>query len=534
MKNKIIAIITLCFLMGFQGCKKDFLQLEPKTNQMEANYYKTESDALYAMAAIYQAMAVHPGLEFVPITSDVHSDDAFCGGSSATDMVQWHQIENSQMTAESSTSSGQWSRCYTGVYRANIYLSKQDQITWTNPKNKDRLEAEAKFCRAYFYWDLVRQFGWVPIFTSNLTSVDDYKGATQSSPVEVYKQIVSDLLVAINGLPSTVPASEKGRATKYAAESLLARVYLFYQGFAKPVLGITTELSDGITTIDKKFVQDALDSVINKGGYMLLPNYADVFAWENQNNAESIFEVQYSEKGKCGDWSANYWNVYGNVAVIQYGIRDPKGDNSISSGWSFATLSWSLVNEFETGDPRKDATVYDASVKLTDYTKGYQNTGYFNKKYMPLKAYDATVGSRELNYPRNYIDIRLPDVLLMASELYLTDNPDKSLDYFNRVRTRAMGASAAKTSITIDDIYHERRVELSGEGQRYWDLLRRGLDYTEQKINESKIVPPGATNAADFQDIKFDKNTWGMYPIPATEIRSTNSGSLKQYIPAFQ
>ncbi|HEY4785504.1 MAG TPA: RagB/SusD family nutrient uptake outer membrane protein [Bacteroidales bacterium] len=534
MKNNIIIIIAITFLVGSQGCKKDYLELEPKTSQMEANYYKTESDALFAIAAVYQTMAVHNGLEFVPITSDILSDDAFCGGSSASDMVQWHQIESSQMTAESATSSGQWSRCYSGIYRANILLSKLDQISWTDPNNKSRFEAEAKFCRAYFYWDLVRQFGWVPIFTTNLSSVDDYKGATQSTPEEVYKQIASDLLAAVKGLPASVSSAEKGRATKYAAQALLSRIYLYYQGFAKPVLGITNEWTDGTTTIDKSYVESALDSIILKGGYQLLTNYADVFSWENQNNAESIFELQYSEKGKCGDWSANYWNVYGNVAVIQYGIRDPQGDNTISTGWSFATLSWSLVNEYEAGDTRKDATVYDAGTKLTNYTKAYQNTGYFNKKYMPLKAYDATVGSRELNYGKDYIDIRLPDVLLMAAEVYLTDNPAKSLDYYNRVRTRAMGDAAAKTSITLDDIYHERRVEFGGEGIRYWDLLRRGLDYTQQKIQESINLPSGTTNAADFQDIKFNKNTYGMYPIPASEIRSTNSGVLKQYIPAFQ
>jgi hypothetical protein len=534
MKNNIIAIIAFVILMGSQGCKKDYLQLEPKTSQMEANYYKTENDALFALAAVYQAMAVHNGYEFVPMTSDINSDDAFGGGSSATDMVQWHQIESSTMTPENNTAKEQWSRCYSGIYRANLLLSKLDQITWTDPKNKVRFEAEAKFLRAYFYWDLVRLFGWVPVFTSNLSNVDDYKSATQNTPAEVYKQIATDLLAAVKGLPNSVPATEKGRVTKYAAQALMSRIYLFFQGFAKTVLGITTEWSDGTTTIDKKYVQTALDSVIISGGYQLLTNYADVFSWTNQNNTESIFELQYSEKGKCGNWSSDYWDVYGNISVIQYGIRDPKGDNTISSGWSFATLTWSLVNEFEAGDPRKDATVYDASVKLTGYTKGYQNTGYFNKKFMPLSAYDATVGSRELNYPRNYTDIRLPDVLLMASELYLTDDPGKSVDYFNRVRKRALGSSAAKSSITLDDIYHERRVELAGEGQRYWDLLRRGLDYTQQKINESINLPSGISNAADFQDIKFDKKTWGMFPIPATEIRSTNSGTLKQFIPAYQ
>lgn len=534
MKNNIIAFLTLTLLMGLQGCKKDFLEVQPVMNQSEESYYKTEDQAFLALTAVYQTMAVQNGLEFLPIASDIHSDDEFAGGSSATDMVQWHQMESSTMTAESKTADEQWNRCYSGIYRANLLLSKLDQITWKSPANKARIEAEAKFCRAHFYWDLVRQFGWVPIILTNL-DLAAYRSLPQVTPEVVYKQIASDLLAAANGLPATVSSSEAGRATRYAAKALLARIYLYYQGFAKPVLGITSEWSDGVTVIDKKMAQDAVDSIVIKGGYQLLPDYASVFAWDNQNNAESIFELQYSEKGKCGNWGADYWDVYGNMSVQLYGIRDPDGDNTIDKGWSFGTVSWSLVNEFETGDTRKDASVYDAGAKLNKYTKGYQNTGYFNKKYMPLKAYEATGGGDPvLNWNKNYIEIRLADVLLMGSELFLTDDAAKSLDYFNRVRARAMGDIAKKSSITIDDIYHERRVELAGEGQRFWDLLRRGLDYTQQKIQASVTLPDGITNASDFQDIKFDKTTYGMYPIPAHEIRNTNSGVLKQFIPAYQ
>lgn len=531
--KKYILILFIITAAGLSSCKKEFLELEPKTSQMEANFYKTEDDALKAVAAIYQTLAVHNNYEFIPISSDIASDDAFGGGSSATDMFQWHQIENAMVTTEVSTALAQWTRCYSGIYRANIYLSKQEGIAWTDPSHKSRLEAEALFCRAYFYWDLERLFGWVPIFETNLPTVDDYKSAVQKTPAEVYTFIAKDLLKAIKSLPLTVPDNEKGRVTKYAAEALMARIYLYYQGFAKPVLNLTGEWTDGTTAIDKAYVQTALDDIIEKGPYHLLTNYADVFSWENQNNAESIFELQYSEKAKSGNWGASYWDVFGNISCILYGIRDPSGDNTISPGWSFAPFTWSLVNEYEAGDPRKDATVYNADVKLTKYTKGYQNTGYFNKKYMPLKAYDAKLGSRELNYPKNHIDIRLADVLLMAAEVYLGTNDTKAITYYKRVRERAMGP-ITKTSLTLDEIYHERRVELAGEGLRYWDLLRRGFDYTEQKINQSKVPPAGVPNPNDFTDIKFDRNTWGMLPVPASEIRSTNEGSLKQFIPAFK
>lgn len=162
------------------------------------------------------------------------------------------------------------------------------------------------------------------------------------------------------------------------------------------------------------------------------------------------------------------------------------------------------------------------------------NTGYFNKKYMALSAYIGSGGDPSHNFPRNFIDIRYADVLLMASELFLTDNASKALDYFNQVRTRSLGKNAALTSLTIDNIYHERRVEFGGEGLRKWDLLRRGQTYAASKINASFVVPSGLANASDFAVRTYNPNTWGMFPIPAKEIRNTNKDVLKQMVPAYQ
>jgi hypothetical protein len=129
--------------------------------------------------------------------------------------------------------------------------------------------------------------------------------------------------------------------------------------------------------------------------------------------------------------------------------------------------------------------------------------------------------------------MRLAEVYLIGAELWLNDDPGKALDYLNEVRTRAMGDEAALESITLDDIYHERRVELAGEGHRKWDLLRRGLDYAKEKIDASWVVPPSA-NLVDFQGRKFETSTYGMLPIPASEIRLMNPGVLEQHVPAFQ
>ncbi|TSA32588.1 MAG: RagB/SusD family nutrient uptake outer membrane protein [Porphyromonadaceae bacterium] len=521
-------------IFGMQACTKSFLELEPKTGLVEDNFYKTENDAFLALTAVYQALAVQ-NWQFIPLMSDIFSDDAFAGGADAGDMSQWQEIELSRMTDANGSASDLWNRCYTAIYRANLYLEKEGGITWTNPANQKRFAAEAKFIRGYIFWDLARHYGWVPIITSVLPSIDDYRSVTQNNPSEVYTQVAKDLLDALPDLPDIVPSTEVGRVTKYAAEALIARIYLYHTGIktAIPELGLTGAWTNGTTTIDKAYVQTALDDIITNGGYTLLPNYADLFDWAHQNSSESIFELQYSEKAKSGDWGG--WGIHANFSVIFYGMRNAAGFGGVwDAGWSFATITWSLVNEYEAGDPRKDATIFNADAESGTYLRAFENTGYFNKKWMPRSAFQATAGSRELNYPANFIDIRLADVLLMASEMYLTDNPSKAKDYLNLVRTRAMGASAALNTVTLNDILHERRVELAGEGSRKWDLLRQGLNYTKTKIDASFNVPSTAPNKQDFQGRAFDPQTYGMFPIPGVEIRNCNTGVLNQYVPKYK
>lgn len=531
MKKKIIYITSfLALTFGSISCSDSFLELEPKTGQVEANYYKTEEQALLALTAVYDAYAVQ-NWQFAATMADIFSDDAFCGGANVNDMSQWQEMEMFKMTPENNTSGDLWNRCYSGIYRANLYLQKQADVEWKTEGLKNRFEGEALFLRAYLYWDLVRHYGYVPIITEVLPNVEDYKNIPQNSPAEVFTQIAADLLKAIPALPVQISPAEKGRVSKGAAQALMARIYLYHEGFAKPVMSAPA-WSDGTTTIDKAYVRAALDQVIASNVYSLLPDYADLWDWNNQNNAESLLEMQYSDKAKSGDWGG--WNINGNFSCVWLSVRNPEGDASIYPGWSLAVPTWSLANEFEAGDPRKEATLYNADVELTKYTKAFMNTGYFNKKYMALSAFIGSGGDPSHNFPRNFVDIRYAEVLLMAAELYLADNPTKALGYLNEVRTRSMGAGAALSGITLDAIYHERRVEFGGEGLRKWDLLRRGQDYAAAKINASFNVPQGIPNPADFAVRTYNPNTWGMFPIPASEIRNTNKDVLKQMVPAYK
>lgn len=533
MKRSILyCIFFLAVMVAGSSCSKEFLELEPKTGQTEANYYKTEGDAFLAVTAVYDAYAVQ-NWQFAPTMADIWSDDAFCGGSDASDMSQWQDMESFKMEPENNSSSDLWNRCYSGIYRANLYLQKQEDIAWTTDGLKARFEGEVKFIRAYLYWDLVRHFGWAPIITEVLPNVEDYKNVPQSAPNEIFSLIASDLADAVSVLPVEIPASEKGRVSKGAVQALMARIYLYHTGMsAINELGLTAEQwGDGTTVINKAYIQTALDQVILSEEYSLIPDYADLFDWDNQNNAEGVLEIQYSDKAKSGDWGG--WNINGNFASVWYSVRNPEGDPSVFAGWSFAVPTWSLADEFEPGDPRKYVTLYDAEAHMTNYNHAFMNTGYFNGKYMARTAYIGSGGDPSHNFPRNHMDIRYADVLLMAAEVWLNDNPGKAVGYLNQVRTRALGTAAAKTTITLDDIYHERRVEFGGEGLRKWDLLRRGLTYAEQMINASFVVPAGTPNAGDFANRTFKANSWGMFPIPASEIRNMNAGVLMQKVPAY-
>ncbi len=532
MKNKLIYIFSFIIIVLINvSCSENFLELEPKTGQVEANYYKNEEQAFLSVTSVYDAYSVQ-NWQFVPTMSDIFSDDAFCGGSNISDMSQWQEMEMFKMVPENGAASDLWNRCYSGIYRANLYLQKQEEVEWTTSGLKERLEAEVLFLRAYFYWDLVRHYGYTPLITEVLPSVEDYKNLPQNTPDELFTQIASDLLKASSVLPVVLSSNEKGRISKGAVDALIARIYLYHEGFAKPVLGVSA-WSNGSTTIDKNYAKGLLEGIISSNAYMLISDYNQLWSWDNQNNNEAILEIQYSDKAKSGDWGG--WNINGNFSCVWLGVRNPVGDNgSLFPGWSFAVPTWSLANEFEAGDPRKDATIYDAEVKLNDYTRAFMNTGYFNKKYMALNAYIGSGGDASHNFPRNFVDIRYADVLLMAAELNLDSDATKAKNYLNQVRTRALGAGAALTTVTLDNIYHERRVEFGGEGLRKWDLLRRGNTYAAEKINASFNVPANVPNPSHFVVRTFKADTWGMFPIPASEIRNTNEGVLKQYVPAYQ
>jgi hypothetical protein len=241
---------------------------------------------------------------------------------------------------------------------------------------------------------------------------------------------------------------------------------------------------------------------------------------------EGVFEIQYSALSKWGDWS-NRQGCMGNQAVILWGIRDVGAP--YAAGWSFAPVNKKLFDAFRADDPRRWAAIINAEKSIVEgddgegltYTKGYQNTGYFCRKYTPLARNNAGAGSRELNYPNNYQSIRFADVLLMAAELELLyGESGRAFTHYQAVRERALGAGSAgaATDLTLSKIYEERLYELALEGHRYWDILRQGQSVAAQILTNGEQGEYAVT---------FNAARKGLLPIPQYEIIQSK-GSLKQ------
>ena len=503
--NKIIVLSIVSFLMA--SCA-DLLDKEPLNSRNEAVFYKTEQDAYEALVAIYDALQLTSGLQ---VTADILSDDGYAGGASRSDIPEQIQLDQHTMVATSYISAETWSFNYVGVYRANVLLEKIDGIEG-NAEELARIKAEAYFMRAYFYWNLVRFFENVPLVTKTL-SPSEYD-VPQADPKDVYTQILEDLVISLDDLPTDLPFD--GRVTKWSAQALMARVWLFQDGVYDFNISVDGKAIDGV------YIRTALDDIIDNSGHALMADISSVFTRLGEMSEESVFEIQYSDLGKYGDWGFPYGGE-GNFPVVWQGprVKDPAIEDYFR-GWSFNTVTKSLHDAFEEGDLRKDVYIITMDDFAGDITKGFQHTGYFTNKYSTKKEYQATDGSPELNYGNNYKVIRYADVLLMASELHVLTGGSKAQVYLDEVRSRA-GLGSVMAS--LDNIYHERRVELCMEGIRYHDLLRRGLDVADRSISVSGDYGPDfdykESEEQDF-DVSFNKSTKGFMPIPQNEIDLLN------------
>ncbi|CAM3732494.1 RagB/SusD family nutrient uptake outer membrane protein [Mucilaginibacter galii] len=508
--NKYTTTIILAGLltMAGTGCKK-FLELTPLDNRVEQNFYKTEKDANEALNSVYDALQWHTnagggGFSPDPMMADIASDDSYAGGGSRSDSPEMIQIDQQKLLTNNSLIRVYWANHYTGIYRANLLLQKLPGITMSDAA-KAKITAECKFLRAFFYFDLAKWYGNIPLILAP-QAPSEYCTA-QATPAETFNQIAKDLVEAIPVLDKSDLRTSKAHATRWSAEGLLGRIYLFYKGVYK------AELQAGSVAVNGAYVLTQLKDLIANSGHDLLTNYADNFTKANEFSKESVWEISYSNDNPWFDW--NY--IQGGEGNMQPQMQGPRidGDPSYNTGWSFAPVAQELYDAYEANDPRRAATIINMETDLKGkVTTGYQHTGFFSKKYTTTNEYRTTAGQYELNWGNNYRSIRYSDVLLMAAELDLANGGGSAQGYLNKVRGRV---SLPNKTVSLAAIYQERRAELALEGIRYWDLLRQGLPAAAQAITISGKRGPGYNGDQVDYNVTFNQATKGLFPIPQSE-----------------
>jgi len=490
-----IFVATAAFLSV--SCSEDWLTLQPKTQVLESDFYKTEADITQALVSAYDVLqwGGYGGYTQFEMLSDILSDDALCGGGDANDQPPLQSLENFTMTPSMSPD-GLWGKWFSGINRANIVITRVDGVQAPDAV-KARIKAEAYFLRAFYNYNLWRVYGSIPKI-DHLLSPEEYS-YPQSTPDEIYAYILNDLDNNVIGkLPATVPAVELGRLTNGAAIALKAKLVLYKNDNAK--MG---EIASQLKTL------------IGTGAYALEADLNFVFSNSGEFCAESVFEVNHTSTTNWGDWG---WLAggEGNIQVVMTGIRDYTG-TEYYTGWGFSPVSKDLYDAYETGDLRRDATIINAETMGAGYKPGYQNTGYFAKKYAPRPENTSTV-NQMINFNNNIRIIRFSDVLLMAAEAILRSGGAvaDAQTYFDMVRDRAFGNTANRKTLVagaagLDLIYAERRFEFALEGVRYWDLVR---------TDKAQTVLGGKG---------WTKGKHEYFPIAQTEIDKTSGdGKLKQ------
>lgn len=480
MKKYKFPIVVFCalLLVSLGSCSDDFVDVESEDENSE-NFFNSEEDYQNALIGAYDLLQS----SYINVMlGEIASNNTLAGGESAIDVPGIQEIDDMRHTPVNANLRDVWNWMFAGVNRANFILEFKDK---TEFEGKENVIAQATFLRAYYYFELVKFFGDVPLAVDVRLQIGDEQVVDRTPASEVYNQIELDLQFAAANLPVTQP--ETGRITRGAALALLGKVQL-YRG----------KFSDAASS---------LDQVINQGNYQLVQDYTTLFENDNENTTEAVFEIQYTDVEGAGFGCLQCSE--GNVAV---GFNGPRNFNGplFESGFSFNVPTEEAYNAYEENDIRRDVAILDIEKFAEEnqdfnngagvsWTEGFEHTGYFNRKYIPRQG-DSNIGDQNLTNPNNYRAIRYADVLLMAAEAHnQSGNDNLARIYLNQVRERAGLDPVTLSGAELEaQILLDRRLELMGEGHHFFDLVRTGR---------------AAANIDGFMNGKHE-----LFPIPQIEI----------------
>lgn len=526
------------------------LDTESMTQQNDETAYRNLEAVELALVGCYDGWQRTISSEDVGIymLAEFASDQAHAGLglSDAKNNNAIDQFDLSVAPSYNNLFNNDWINYYAAIFRCNKIIVNENVTDWGTEADKGRVLGQARALRAILYFDLARMFGDVPLLTG-----PSKENIARTPAAEVYRLIFEDLKYAAanipaNAFPLSARESNDGHITKYAAEALLARAYLYYTGY----YGTENE------ACTKQEAIDALNDVIQNGGYELETNYADLFMPACTKDASSGedygWETTYKGKYYNGGWKSDIskevilnlkfgstsdynGNADGNVFQVYLGPRNfCATSRCIASGWGACSVTKAFVDKYK-NDPRFSTCAWscDEAGFKADVNDTYEYTGYYTRKYAPMCFADGTrqevgfklgVAHMNLTYYQDWTVMRYADVLLMHSELTGT------ADGLNRVHQRSCPGETL--SYSIENIRNERAIEFAFEGVHFWDLMRYEKDgaYAGRAIEEAQngaVVMNGGLEAT----VKFDVSNFtakkGLMQIPNTQI-TLSGGVLKQ------
>ncbi|WP_316744618.1 RagB/SusD family nutrient uptake outer membrane protein [Pedobacter antarcticus] len=492
--SKYIITTILGTTLFTTSCKKDFLAQQPESGLLGANFWKTESDLKQGVVGSYRSLR-DLGLFSYWMFGEMRSDNtSFQYNAPQRGQENRELVDQFLVTSANTLIQDFWQQSYTGISRCNDVLNNVDRIQMSN-ESKNQAIGEVKLLRAFHYFNLVRQFGGVPLRLEVTNSPDDALSKGRASVEEVYTQILSDLTDAETKLPASYGSADKGRVTSGTANAILGEVYM----------------------TQKKF-PEALAALKKVTGYNLMPSYADIFIPANKNNQESIFEIQYL--GSVPDLASNFMYQFAPFNSGTVVTQDLGTNLSFSSGWNTPTDD--LMNAYETGDKRRS----------TSLAEGFNSTaGFVAAPY--IKKYNhgfIQPGQTNVNFPI----IRYADVMLEIAECLNESGfsaNGEAFNLLNSVRTRAglspktAGNPIAALNVNSQEAFREaiaqeRKVELAFENHRWYDLVRTGkaipvmLDHGKREVAKNKDLYPAGSYLITENKL--------LLPIPQREVTLDN------------
>lgn len=460
--KRFFLFVTLSFLGT--SCSEDFLNKEPNDLITKENFFKSEDDFKAATAPLYSRVWFDFNDKFYYGLGDGRSYNLYAPYSDY--IYPFADLAESGLTGPLVSA---WGSLYNVVQQSNnVIIGIEESDLDASLKNK--YIAEARFMRGTAYWYLASLWGNVIICTDPADLVKNPIVNTNPTK-DVYEFAIRDLEFAAKFLPETAP--QPGRLTRYSAFGMLSRLYL-------SVSGLSDNPNSGTRNQDYlDLAQKAAAKAINDGPYRLMAKYADLFELEGNNNEESMFALQWVPNGGFG---------INNTQQAYFALSsDITGDDAAWGYWTRASND--ILYEYETKDKRRHATWmadgdYYATISVSNggYTVDHANTFVNVKKGVVGSNKDNTKISRQNSALNTYM-LRMGEVYLNYAEATLGNNASTSdataLEYVNKLRLRA--GLDAKTSLTYEDIRHERRVELCMEGQYWYDLVRRSY-YKQQEV----------------------------------------------------